>query len=295
MRDSQLEIYQAALHENFPDLPITQLEYLSEGWDSVACRINQELIFRFPKRAEVVESLQREIALLPQLAPTLPLPIPQFQYIGQPSETFPFSFVGYKALPGVMQAEWPEEVRQAEWWKPHFGNFLTALHSFPVEKARAAGIRDYGPFIEPAATWHETLEDFYSAVREEIYPLLAVAQQDDLADYFEDFLDNEEYFQFQPVLVHADLWDDHVLYDSATKQLGIIDFGDMSIGDPALDVSELILPYYQGKADPTFLTRRHFYSGLPPLIGLLFGLEHEDKVLIEYGLNHIGYRVMGFP
>ncbi len=298
MSDLKLEKYRRAIGQNFPQLTIEKIEYLSEGWDSLACRVNDRLIFRFPKRAEVEASLRREIKLLPELGPTLPLAIPQFKYVAETGNAgFPYPFVGYEALPGGMQGDWPEEVQAAEWWRPGFGDFLTALHAFPVARARTLGVQDYAPVgVEDASgEWRDRLEAFYGLVREAVYPLLPVERQDLLADYFENFLDDERFFQWEPVLVHGDLWDDHVLLDPATSQLGVIDFGDVAIGDPALDVSELMLPYYNGRVDESFRARRQFYGGLPPLISIIFGLRHESPLLVEFGLNSLGQPLKGFP
>jgi hypothetical protein len=43
-----LDQYWAAIGENFPTVLITTLEYLSEGWENVACLANGHLVFRFP-------------------------------------------------------------------------------------------------------------------------------------------------------------------------------------------------------------------------------------------------------
>jgi hypothetical protein len=45
-----LDHYRAAIGENFPTWHNTTLEYLSEGWESMACLVNGHLVFRFPKR-----------------------------------------------------------------------------------------------------------------------------------------------------------------------------------------------------------------------------------------------------
>lgn len=56
-----------------PELPVDAVEYLAEGWDSTVFTVNGELVFRFPKRADVAAQLRRELRLLPA-------PIPRFLY-----------------------------------------------------------------------------------------------------------------------------------------------------------------------------------------------------------------------
>lgn len=291
MSDKTIKKYQSAIEKNFSALKVESIKYLSEGWDSVACLVNQNLIFRFPKREEVERSLKIEITLLPELAPRLPRPIPNFKYIGKPSRNnFDYTFVGYEMLEGWLEEDWPEEIEEAEWWRPQLGEFVTVLHQFPVEAARELGVRNMAltGIEETPANWHEMFEEFYGLVRTRIFPLLEDDPQDAVADYFEAFLDDEACFKFEPVLLHGDLDSTHILLDLEKRQInGIIDFGDVAIGDPAFDISEKVLPYYGGKMDETYLKRRHFYDHLGGYISVIFGQGHNDPALIEYGVNEI--------
>jgi aminoglycoside 2''-phosphotransferase len=71
------------LQANFPQLVIKNINFAGEGMDSQALLVNDDLIFRFPKREEVVGQLKAEIRLLPKLRPLVPFEIPNFEYIGQ--------------------------------------------------------------------------------------------------------------------------------------------------------------------------------------------------------------------
>ena len=52
-----------------------------------------------------VPTLLREIALLPALAPRLPLPVPVPQLVGRPTDAYPWPFWGARVVPGVELAE----------------------------------------------------------------------------------------------------------------------------------------------------------------------------------------------
>jgi aminoglycoside 2''-phosphotransferase len=43
-----------------------------------------------------------------------------------------------------------------------------------------------------------------------------------------------------PVLLHGDVYEDHLLWDAGARRLGLIDFSDLSTGDAAIDVAELV-------------------------------------------------------
>jgi aminoglycoside 2''-phosphotransferase len=295
MGDS-LDQFRAAIEESFPTLTVDTLEYLSEGWESVACLANGHLVFRFAKRAVSEHSLRTEVRLLPALAPQLPIPIPRFDYVGDPpGRHVPFVFVGYEMLPGTSALRWPDEVWDADWWKPQVGAFLTALHAFPVERARELGIGTLnytfklgGNTAEPA-DWRQTIGDYYDLSRTVAGPLLPTAARHTLTARFEHYLAEERHFAFTPVLIHADMAEDHMLIDIPRRRVtGIIDFGDVGIGDPAFDVFPPVLPHYGGTVDETFLARRAFYRTLfPPLNALLFGRIHGEEHLAEEGLQDL--------
>ena len=92
--------YHAAITENFPQLPIETWEPLHEGWANRTFLINRRLVFRFPKHQVAAHDLVREIRLLTELAPTVPLPIPQYLYHGHPTQHYPFEFGGYAFIEG---------------------------------------------------------------------------------------------------------------------------------------------------------------------------------------------------
>lgn len=293
---ASLDDFRAAIGECFPALTIDTLAYLSEGWESVACLVNGHLVFRFAKRAVSEASLRTEVRLLPALAPHLPLPIPQVAFVGDPpGRHVSYAFVGYQMLPGTSALRWPDAVWDAAWWKPPVGAFLTALHAFPVEQARQLGVRHLnqslklgGTSAEPA-DWRAMLGDLYDLTRAVACPLLPNAARHTLTRRFEWFLAEGRHFAFTPVLLHADLAEDHILLDIPHRRVtGIIDFGDTGIGDPAFDVWAQVLPYYRGTVDETFLARRTFYRTLvPPLNALLFGQLHAEAHLVKEGLEEL--------
>src|SRR5690242_18459196 len=102
MTSPDAEAVRRAVAGAFPDLHVENCTFLAEGWDSSAWAINDTLVFRFPKRAEVAGWLGKEIGLLPALAPALPVAVPRFMYIAQSgAPTDPaLPFAGYPALRG---------------------------------------------------------------------------------------------------------------------------------------------------------------------------------------------------
>ena len=98
------------------------------GYDSEVAVVNGEWIFRFPRRAQVERRLETEIALLPELAPSLPVAIPRFEYLARD----PVMCVGYRLIDG--------EPLTADVSPQQVAAFLAALHAFDVPRAEALGV-----------------------------------------------------------------------------------------------------------------------------------------------------------
>lgn len=277
------ELYLAAIAEGFPNLAVDTLEYLSEGKDSVACLVNRHLLFRFPKQELAEQKLLMEIRLLPELAPTLPLAIPHFTYISRtPTASYPRAFAGYDLLDGTSLHAYAPQIWDATWWQPFIGDFVTALHRFPVGRAAKLGVPMY-----TTRTWRAHYQALYAAVHEKVYPLITPNQQLSIGRYFDAFLDDPRHFAFAPVLVHGDLHARHFLLDVETRRAtGILDFGECRIGDPAIDVRDAWLPYYDGTVDQPWQERRDFYYRLPGLVQVAFR-DRYGADWVEEGLAEI--------
>jgi aminoglycoside 2''-phosphotransferase len=288
--------YRQIIEDSVPGLRVETCKLHLSGWDSVALEVNDALIFRFPRpnRPDVEAQLEKERALLPELAKTLPLPIPQFEYVGDGPSGSGRQFVGYCKIDGV-------ELRGDALAKAHqetlarqLAEFLSCLHGFPVEQAIQSGL--------PAASaddWRRQYEELYQRVSDSVFPLLEESIRAQHMALWEGFLSNDDHFVFQPALIHRDLGSDHILYNSARGALaGIIDWGDMGIGDPAFDFvgllgdygrefAEAALAAYQGERDATFWQRMRFYEAIVPVYEVLFGLRLGDETHIRHGLERL--------
>jgi aminoglycoside phosphotransferase (APT) family kinase protein len=120
------------LGSQLPELELRSLHHLADGWDNTVWVANGELAFRFPRRAIAVPLLEREIELLPRLAPLLPLPIPVPTHIGRVSDAFPWPFFGAQLVPGRELADVDVDAVKLG---TQLGGFLRALHDVELELA----------------------------------------------------------------------------------------------------------------------------------------------------------------
>ncbi len=275
MTDAAAAPYRASIADAFPALAIHTIRFLAEGWDSTVWEVNGDLLFRFPKRAEVGMWLRREIAILPLLGPTLPVSIPQFAFIAETPRAFPYPFVGYRKLPGVSLDRAPAAILRPERLTAQIAAFLTALHRFPVAHAVRCGVPDASP-----EGWRAQFAAMWAKLQPR-YPPMTVPERERADALFARYLDQPAHARFTPVLLHRDLSGEHLLLDPQTGDLvAIIDWGDLAIGDPAQDFAGFppawlpdLLARYGGAVDATFTDRAAFYRAIVPYYALLSGNE----------------------
>ena len=208
------------LAAQFPELDVGELRLAGEGWDNTAWLADGEWLFRFPRREIALNGVRRELALLPRLAPLLPLPIPRPDFVGAPTAEFPWPFFGGLVVPGVELAEagLDDEARAA--LAQQLGRFLRVLPcaqldvELPVDPLRRA---DMGFRVGMARERLAELGGAPAGTEDVLEAALALPPPERLA------------------LVHGDLHLRHVFVDEGGLS-GVIDWGDVCRADPAIDL-----------------------------------------------------------
>ncbi|GLY51159.1 hypothetical protein Lesp01_48150 [Lentzea sp. NBRC 102530] len=210
---------------------------------------------RRPRRAEIGPQLLRETVVMPWLAPLLPLPVPVPEVVSEDPVV-----VRHELVPGT------EVVALNAFQGRQLGEFLRALHAAPVGEAAVRGV---GPMTLP-------VDRFRAEVRvpggEEL-----LAKLDGLpAD----------------TLVHGDLGPEHVLGRDGVLT-GVIDFGDLHVGDAAIDLAWALHstpPEFAGAlaeaygVTPALRERALIWHRLGPWHEVLHGNDIGDPEVTEIGL-----------
>lgn len=276
-----------AIESSFPSLRVRTVELAGEGMDSAAFTVNGEYIFRFPKYSQIASQLRVEITLLPRLRDCIDIPIPQFEYVGRHQDSG-LPFVGYRKIEGVelskqLLLSFDQELRKR--LIKRVAEFFNQLHAFPVEKAKRLGVsvsdfrNDYAADLERA--------------RAEVYPLVSDSVRLYVERLFEGYLRNSGNFSYTPALLHADLSPEHIIYDSEKQDIaGIIDFGDIAIGDPDYEfmylyedygrwfVEELIQHMPETRYD-TLFPKLEFFLRCNTVQDVLIGLTRRDEQILD--------------
>lgn len=225
------ELVRRLLGAQFPELELEAARLLGEGWDNAVWLVDERWIFRFPRRAMAVPAVERAAALLPRLAPLLPLPIPRPVFVGRPGDGFRWPFYGAEFLPGHEVAHAAlDDASRIRLARP-LAAFLRTLHGLEVEGADALPVDPMGradmevrvPMTRERLAEVESLGLWTAPAAVE--RLLGEAQELPPAT--------------ATVLAHGDLHVRHLLVDGTGAAAGVVDWDDVCRGDPAIDLSLL--------------------------------------------------------
>jgi aminoglycoside phosphotransferase (APT) family kinase protein len=223
--DVDVPLVGALLRDQHPDLADLPLAIAASGWDNVIVRLGDDLAVRVPRRAAAADLIEHEQRWLPEIArrvaPVVPVPDPV--RIGRPGRGFPWSWSVVRWLPGTPAAGRAGGVPVAE----ALAAFVGLLHVPAPPDAPANRFR-----AVPLATRSDAV-------------LTRLATEDvprarELAAVWRTAAARPAYAG-PPVWVHGDLHPFNVLLEESpsggTRLSAIVDFGDVTAGDPAVDLA----------------------------------------------------------
>jgi aminoglycoside phosphotransferase (APT) family kinase protein len=214
-----------ALLAQFPELDGTRLRKLAAGWDNSVWVVAERYAFRIPHRQVAIPGLERELALLPELAPRLPLPVPRPVFVGSPTDGYPWPFFGAELLPGEEAGSAELDGGQRLEVAIELARFLRALHAVEPDERLP---RDPNGREDMAKRSRLAREELGQLERLGVWR--APAEVEELLAGAERLPPPKE-----PVVAHGDLHFRHLLIDGGHAS-GVIDWGDVCLADPAIDL-----------------------------------------------------------
>ena len=291
--DIEESVVLATIQSIFSKIENPQVRFLYHGTYNVYIVENQ-YIFRFPstyhppkKRREYVRS---EVKLLQILGNHLDTPIPEPKFVDLDTD---YPYMGYRMIPGapltLHYLDAPPAQHQI--LGNQLGHFIGAFHSIPETI-----LDDEADSFTPEVYRREQSEIF-NRVQDLAYPHMSTQQRDWTGTLFNSFLDNDENFEFEPVITHGDLYSVNILVDPETLNLtGIIDFESVRLYDPAIDFIFLregtvllssIIEAYPHKIDPNLGDRAAYFIGKQPFFYSLKGLDFCLERMEKFGYDRI--------
>jgi aminoglycoside phosphotransferase (APT) family kinase protein len=269
------------IESQFPELIPADIEIIDYGFDNTVMKVNNDWIFRFPRREIAVRLLETEGKLLPLLegcGPYLQIPVPA--YFGNPSHQYKWPFLGYRFVKGRIPPEADSVVRDGE-SAIKMARFLKNLHGVNVIEAKKQEV----PYDELARLDVGKRQVILKKNTDEIKEF----------DLFEQVGELERYLQHLPqkslphetTLVHGDLHCKNIVVNKDGVLSGILDWGDVHLGHRAIDLNliysfltprgrEQFLKEY-GQVEEIELEYARFKAVYTNVILLLYGY-HEKQV-----------------
>ncbi|KQX05117.1 MULTISPECIES: aminoglycoside phosphotransferase family protein [unclassified Leifsonia] len=220
-----------------PDL-VGALRLVANGWDNAVFRLGDDLAVRMPRRSTAAHLIEHEQEWLPSIAARVPVAVPVPLHAGSPAAEFP----------------WPWSI------VPWFAGRSAAS----VDPASRAGMaRPLADFVHalavpaPAGAPRNPYRGVPLADREEVvWERLAgrrVHRAAELAVLW-DHLVQVEPWSGPPLWVHGDLHPGNIVVTDAAPDVAgesvdlvaVVDFGDLTAGDPATDLAVAWLAFDVG-------------------------------------------------
>ena len=134
----------AALQEQFPAAAFERVERMASGWATDAYRVDDQLVARFPRNADLASWIDHDEAVHRFVAATLgaALRVPEVKYRGRAGAHFPYAFLVCTLVPGVGADRLGAPI--SDGLVRDLGAALTEIHSVSAEAAATVGVEQPG-------------------------------------------------------------------------------------------------------------------------------------------------------
>ncbi|MEP6478600.1 MAG: aminoglycoside phosphotransferase family protein [Rhodoglobus sp.] len=208
------------IRDQFPEFARLDLSAPLNGWDNAMFRLGPELVVRLPRRLLAAPLIENEQRWLPVLAPRLSVAVPEPVRVGQPTSYYPWSWSIVPWGRGAPLSATSVHARGAA--VEGIVQFLTELHTPAPADAPANPVRGV------------PLETRDAVLRGRLAGGLVPRAHELLARW--DTLSTRPGWPHPPVWLHGDLHPANLLTLDG-RLSAVIDFGDITSGDPATDLS----------------------------------------------------------
>jgi aminoglycoside phosphotransferase (APT) family kinase protein len=270
------------IESQFPQLIPVSIAELGKGFDNTVFIVNDHYVFRFPRKGIAVQLLNIENQLLPLLVRQLNIAIPEPIFFGQATKDYKWPFTGYHHVQGESPGVLTNEIRNLS--ATPLALFLKKLHQFPINQAEKMGVP------------HDRLERMNIKKRKAMLvdnikkaaDLQLVRENQAALDWLSTM--KEEQPDSPITLVHGDCHIRNILVNKEGAIAGIIDWGDMHLGNPAIDLSiaysflpqsgrEQFFQKYGEVSDELKMVAK-FFAIYVSFILLLYGHDIKDEQLV---------------
>lgn len=219
--------------KGLPIFPVAE-----SSWDNRTFHLGENMLVRMPSAAEYALQVEKEQKWLPKLAPSLPISIPIPLAMGEPGKGYPWKWSIYRWLEGESAASAP--IADLSDFAVSLAQFLRALQSIDANGGPAPGLHSFYR--------GGSLSVYDAETRKAIAALTGQIDVDAATEVWETALATS--WSKTPVWVHGDISEGNLLVKEG-RLSGVIDFGQLAVGDPACDLA-ITWTLFEGKSRQAF-------------------------------------------
>ncbi len=219
-------LVRAILKEQHPDLADLPLRLVANGWDNAIYRLGDAYVVRVPRRAVAANLIANENRWLPFLSSRIQVAIPVPVRVGEPSPAFAWPWSITRWIDGVLAAETPFEQHGS--LAPDLARFVRELHAEAPATAPANPVRG----VPLSARAKVMVERLASGL---------VPRAGEVERAWQRALTTPPWAG-PPLWLHGDLHPANILTRDG-ELAAVIDFGDLTAGDPATDLATAWLTF----------------------------------------------------
>ncbi|KQV07116.1 aminoglycoside phosphotransferase family protein [Leifsonia sp. Root112D2] len=246
MPAAELDVHAALVarlvDEQHPDLA-DKVTLVANGWDNALFRLGESLSVRLPRREAAAELVLNEQRWLPVLAPQLPRPTPVPVRAGVSTDYYPWAWSITPWFEATAAAELDAAARAPV--AAELAEFLVALHTEAPADAPYNPVRGV-PLVSRTHAVHDRLAGG------------SIEHADEIAALWGRLVETPAWSR-PPLWLHGDPHPANILLTTdasgrPTRLAAVIDFGDVTAGDPATDLAAAWL-VFDAEARAAFRSR----------------------------------------
>lgn len=254
--------YMELIKGRFPQLDLSKIEFnKTDGSYSNIAVVNNEVVFKFSKYDWSAVYLRNEAEVVSFIQSFTDLPLPDVEIVEQNVTKRAYIKGSPLYRDVLMKSDYSTQDAVAR----QIATFLNQLHSIPAKKVKKAGIGDSRMNLV-REEWLAELE----TMERKITPYCTNYVKEYFHQIIRPAVDDEEFFEFESVLIHGDMAPWHILFDIDSRKINsVIGFSNSGFGDPAYDfamlldhLGETFIRRIQGyyPVSPACLDRARFYA-----------------------------------
>jgi aminoglycoside phosphotransferase (APT) family kinase protein len=242
LHDDELPIdvalVRALVDRSLPECASMTLSPLgSSGSSNALFRLGQELLIRLPRQPGGSATIEKEARWLPQLAPLLPVSVPNVLAVGEPGCGYPERWLVVRWIHGdvpTIGGHGPDATAKRGALARDLANLVSTLHNIEVPETALA---------DPQLDWYRgaPLATRDTHTRGAVEACRKITELDLDLDAALDVwqramaLPNIEQPAATPRWYHGDLLAENLLVHDG-RLAGVLDFGGLAVGDPTVDL-----------------------------------------------------------